>query len=178
MIGYNLDNRGSIPDKDRNISLHHQVQTGFCVHSAFYKMDTRYSFSEAKAAGEFLHSPIRFQLSTGTYEQWYAFLNYCQHCFQNKSRNCMKISSLKNTNFNSRPYNKTACQSPRTICAFLTFDKILKFAFWPANKTLIESRSMKSLFKPRFSGLCISLTKSISMYFTHRQYKQHEHTQR
>jgi hypothetical protein len=53
-LGYGLDDRGSrvrFPVGAGNFSLHHRVQNGSGAHTASYRMGTRGSFPESKAAG-------------------------------------------------------------------------------------------------------------------------------
>jgi hypothetical protein len=51
VTGYRLDDRGSIPDSGKDLSLCHHVQAGFTVHPASYTMVTGDYFPGGKAAG-------------------------------------------------------------------------------------------------------------------------------
>jgi hypothetical protein len=51
ILRYELDDRGSIPGRGWEFSLHHRVHTGFGAHPTSYQMGTGYSFSGGKAAG-------------------------------------------------------------------------------------------------------------------------------
>jgi hypothetical protein len=48
--GYGRDGRGSIPGRDKNLSLLHSVQTGCEAKPASYPMGTRSSFPGVNAA--------------------------------------------------------------------------------------------------------------------------------
>jgi hypothetical protein len=50
MNGYLLDDHGLIPDRGRNFSLCHQVQTGSAAYSASYPMSTVGSLARKKVA--------------------------------------------------------------------------------------------------------------------------------
>jgi hypothetical protein len=49
--GYGLDGRGSIRVRDKDVSLHHRVQTGSGAHPASYPMGTVGFVPGSKAAG-------------------------------------------------------------------------------------------------------------------------------
>jgi hypothetical protein len=51
MTGYDLDDSGLCPGRDKSFSLLHSIQTGCGAHLASYLMGTACSFLKGKAAG-------------------------------------------------------------------------------------------------------------------------------